>query len=154
MLADDTPDYPMTFFIEIGVTGKLDRSAFEAACKTANERHPLLSSIVVRSWGRLHWVPARSFTIINWCETATGMPSHSERWINLRTNPGVRIWVQCGPNSCRIVFQFHHASTDGIGAIQFIGDIIAFYGVTTAENAAERPKVMDLDLRSLRRRGD
>ncbi len=154
MVADDTPAYPMTYFIEIGVTGNLNRAAFESACQTARNRHPLLAAELRRQWGKWSWVPTCRPTVANWHESPTGMPSHTDRYINLRTEPGLRISTEYRPDASRIVFQFHHASTDGIGAIQFIGDILAAYGRATAESGAEQPQFANLDAACLRRRGE
>ncbi len=42
MVADDRPEYPMTFIVEFEFDGQLDPPAFEAAIDDALQRHPLL----------------------------------------------------------------------------------------------------------------
>jgi hypothetical protein len=154
MVADDTPAYPMTFFIEIGVTGSLNKAAFESACQTARDRHPLLAANIRSRWGRWRWVPTSDSAIVSWHKSPTGMPSNADRHIDLRDECGLRISTEYHPDFSRIVFQFHHASTDGIGAIQFIGDVLAAYGCATAASDAEQPQFANLDAASLRLRGE
>ena len=51
MFADDRTDYPMTFFIDVGLSGSLCRPSFEQALHQALQRHPLLTSRVEPRWG-------------------------------------------------------------------------------------------------------
>jgi hypothetical protein len=46
MLADDRPDYPMTFCFRLRFTGRLDAHLFSAALNAALGVHPLLHAYV------------------------------------------------------------------------------------------------------------
>ena len=53
-----------------------------------------------------------------------------------------------------ILFQFHHAATDGVGAIQFIGDLLSIYGDATAKADEQRPQLAPVAPNCLLRRGE
>ena len=46
MRTDDRPEYPMAFILQLGLSGVIERPAFEAASEEALERHPLLRCVV------------------------------------------------------------------------------------------------------------
>lgn len=66
MLADDQASYPMTFFIEIAVSGNLKKTEFESAFQSAISRHPLLVAVIRRSRLAQRWVPAASPPKVSW----------------------------------------------------------------------------------------
>ena len=153
MLADDRPRYPMGFFIEIEVSGRLQQSEFEMAVKGALSRHPLLDACVQSTWRGKEWIPANDSPRVSWTDDKPALPTISQRFIDLRKEAGVRIFVGFRPEASRVVFQFHHAATDGIGAIQFIGDILAIYGQATCSRSHNAPELEPVDLDSLALRG-
>jgi hypothetical protein len=62
---------------------------------------------------------------------------------------GLRVAV-CQTSTIALVsFQFHHAATDGIGAMQFIGDVLGIYGQLTTAPGGEVPELEPLDQRLL-----
>lgn len=155
MLADDRPAYPMTFFIEIAVSGNLKRTEFESAFQSSLNRHPLLIAVIKRSWLRKEWVPAASHPKVRWNDGFPSQTSTSSRCsLDLKQSPGLRTWVDHEASGSRILFQFHHAATDGIGAIQFIGDLLAHYGRATTTDQAERPSLEPVDSHRLKIRGN
>ncbi|HUG20778.1 MAG TPA: hypothetical protein VMM56_17445 [Planctomycetaceae bacterium] len=154
MYSVDTPQYPMAFFLKAVVTGELRRAEFEQSVRSACERHPLSRAIVRRSLGRLRWVESeREKLPIDWSMEPGGPPLCPDH-LNLNREPGIRIWVRPAGERTEITFEFHHACCDGIGATQFIGDILAFYGQQTAEPDAEQPRLHDLSTELLFRRGE
>lgn len=154
MLADDSRLYPMTFFIQIGLTGDLRREEFEAACAAAVHRHPLLMANVRWKFLRPYWVRATRDTVVQWHDASLPEPSLEQRYIDLKAQPALRVSVAHVPAESIILFQFHHAATDGIGAIQFIGDALSIYGDATAEPDAERPRLVPIEPSCLLRRGE
>ncbi len=153
MLADDRPRYPMGFFIEIVVSGQLRQAEFETAVNLAFARHPLLNACIQSTWRGKQWVPSARTSAIAWNDGEPKLPAVTQRYMDLRREPGVRVCVGYRPEASRIVFQFHHAATDGIGAIQFIGDVLAFYGMATCSRSHAAPEVVPVDLMCLRLRG-
>jgi len=154
MLADDSRLYPMTFFIQIGLTGDLRREEFEAACSAAVQRHPLLMANVRWKYLRPYWVRTTRETVVQWHDASLPEPSLEQRYIDLRIQPALRVSVGHMPAKSTILFQFHHAATDGIGAMQFIGDLLSLYGDATAEPDEERPQLVPIEPNCLLRRGE
>lgn len=151
MLADDRPDYPMAFAIAIEITGDLRRHAFYHAVSAALNRHPMLTCLVRRSWfGRQHWARQHDVgPLLDWREDDSLLERPCGDRIDLSREPGIRIWVRKQPQRSRITFQFHHAATDGLGAMQFIGDLLALYGMETLETGQEAPELVPLDASQL-----
>jgi Condensation domain len=181
MALDDTAAYPMTFVWLIKLKGNLLREPFEQAVQFALERHPLLASRIcpVRGKGPC-WVPvAAPAPQICWRNSRSsqqaGAPSACEasapnaavrKRFDLAREIGLRITVDAtadatasptvdaGGASADVWIEFHHACTDGIGAVQFIGDLLARYGQLTAQEGAELPEIKPLNLDALRARAD
>lgn len=153
MFADDRPDYPMTFFLDVGLSGSLCRPSFERALQQALQRHPLLTSRVESRWTGACWVNSQLAPFIHWSDGDPQIPSPQERFLDLRRTSGLRIWAGLAENRARIVFQFHHAATDGVGAIQFIGDLLAYYSHSTSESAGQVPQLGPLEPERLLQRG-
>ncbi|MBL8809066.1 MAG: hypothetical protein JNM43_02715 [Planctomycetaceae bacterium] len=154
MLRDDRASLPMSFFIEIGLTGALNRPQLELAFHRALQRHPMLSARIRSGWLHDVWVEGTADARISWLNTSDQLPGPSDRWIDLKKNGGLRCWIISADQSHRVIFQFHHASTDGIGALRFIGDLLALYGLATATGDQEHPVLEPIDHHLLPRRGD
>jgi hypothetical protein len=151
--ADDRPSHPMTFYSVYDFLGVVDRAAFEGAVLDALERHPLLSAHVrPAKQGRLCWVAGKpSESIFDWGSLSDPITPRGGERIDLANEIGVRIWVRQGPDRARATFQFHHAATDGIGALRFASDVMAFYG-QRVPNEAEPPRLDELETERLRDR--
>jgi hypothetical protein len=153
MLLDDRPDYPMVFALQLKLSGDIHRPAFESSFEEALARHPLLCALVCGSWRTgLAWKLAEERRpFLDW--DRIGIPigdSRGER-IDLRCEVGLRGWVRQGDGSVEATLQFHHACCDGLGAFQFLADLLAAYGKRTA--LEERPPtLLPCDLPSLLRR--
>ena len=145
MISDDRDRYPMTFFVEISVSGQLLQSEFRQAVEQALSRHPLLTSTVSNSWRGPGWNPTGQTPEILWTEGAPQFCSLESRRMDLKNKLGLRISVGHDDESSRIVFQFHHAVADGIAGIQFIGDVLAFYGIATTGSREDRPELAPVD---------
>lgn len=147
MLADDRSDYPMAFVISIDVTGELCREAFNRALSSTLDRHPLLTAIVRRDcFGRRFWVPQSGLRPwLDWREDKSDLSCPRGDRIDLSRESGIRIWIRKQPGQSRITFQFHHATTDGLGGMQFIGDLLALYGMETLQAGQESPKLEPVD---------
>ncbi len=158
MLADDRADFPMCFFIEIGLLGSLSQECLESAFREAIRRHPLLNANVIRSGFRQFWVESSIFPQPEYCSGNTQSGNVQQRaaelpGIDLKQQPGIRVLVGQNVDGAQIMFQFHHAATDGIGALQFIGDLLAHYGRLTATGDTQRPTPADIDPLALTHRG-
>ena len=156
LLADDRPQYPMAFVIDMTFEGVIDRESFDKALTAALERHPLLQCFVrPAKRGKLCWVSsdgARPY--VHWGQEGEPVELPGSEWINLHDEVGLRIWIRQGPEQAQVTFQFQHVCCDGIGAYRFLGDLLAIYGAQTCEDATKRPVLGDVDLTRLRGRAD
>lgn len=155
MLADDKPDYPMVFVIAVELSGTLRRPEFETSLQTALERHPLLRCRVEwirdREWC---WTPVDSLVPqLDWSRGCGSLDATRAQPIDLTREIGMRVAVCQTSNRAHVSFQFHHAATDGIGGMQFIGDVLGVYGQMTAAPGDEIPELEPLRLQLLAERG-
>ncbi|MBS0203754.1 MAG: hypothetical protein JSS49_12690 [Planctomycetes bacterium] len=153
MYQDDSSDYPMVMVLIIQLKGNLLRDSFEQSVQFALHRNPLLKSVIgkVRGKGPC-WIPVESpQPRIDWRESGTPAGTVQDR-IDLTREIGVRISVDHWPNSSEVMFEFHHACTDGVGGIQFIGDLLGHYGQLTAPAGAELPELQSVQFDRLRDR--
>jgi len=154
MFLDDRPSHPMAFCIELLLEGTLLRSAVEAALAVAISRHPLLRAQVVTRFGRRPvWQSSDRETALEWLSPEQYANLKPQPFLDLKTMPGLRVWAVADPASPRLVFQFHHAAVDGVGALEFIGDLLAVYAQQTSEADEEIPELEPVDFNKLKIRG-
>lgn len=153
MLLDDRADYPMTFAIQARFRGTARRQLFQQAVEQAVLRHPLLGATVRRGpRGRWVWQPAASNSPwIDWSDGDAPIDPRVAARIDLRCQPGFRVWVRTGTLSTTATFQTHHACCDGLGLLQVIGDVLAAYAGACGESVAR--EIDELDPSLLARRG-
>lgn len=153
MWADDRPTSPMSFFVRVLYSGRLDPEAFVAALETALHRHPLLHARVAGNCNReLAWVesPRR----LPWMDVAgEGVPMlfPGSFRMDLRKENGLRVWIRHNGDHGEIRFQFHHACCDGVAANQFLVDVLIAYD-REQRGTAGAPENRPLDVEGLRRR--
>lgn len=126
---EDRPRNPANFLIQIDLDGQVDKERFHRAVATAISCHPLLRARIRRNVrGKRFWLFDGNMPAIVWSEEEVDEFKLSEpERIDLGNSTGVRIWVQARPERSKVLFQFHHACTDGIGAYRFIGDLLSAY---------------------------
>lgn len=143
MLADDSADYPRLFWLVVQLRIRLEESRLRRAIEGAVERHPLLGAVVEFEGDQpRRWVACRE-------------PQYSVRWldaecdaqrivepIDLHCGPGVRFSVERSGDADTLTVGFHHAAADGIGAMQFVRDLLALYD---ADARGSRPVLPGLD---------
>ncbi len=154
MLSDDRPDYPMGFVIEITLSGHLDRAVFESALDLATRRHPLLLATISTSARRLSWQHSNQLPTVQWHEESDTDDSVATGYINLRKKPGLKTVVWHEAEKSRVSFLFHHAVVDGVGAMHFIGDLLAIYGQSTCAFADRQPELSTVISSILNQRGE
>lgn len=135
MLWDDRADYPMTFVVNMEFDGKLDRDAITNALPLALSRHPLLqANVKPAKKNRDCWVAAeRPAVEISWGAIDEPLELPRGEAIDLRQEVGLRVWIRAAEDRCVITTQFHHATCDGIGAYQMLGDWLWFYADLVGE---------------------
>jgi hypothetical protein len=142
-LADDCPEYPTIFLVELEFIGRLDRAAFASALQQAIERHPLLGAVVGDERSKPAWVAGPPVApYLDWADSPAAIAHSDGEYLDLRKYPGLRAWVRLSDHATRLLFQFHHACCDGLASIQFIDDVLVLYATATggSEAALALPK--------------
>jgi hypothetical protein len=156
MALDDTDAYPMTFVLIVRLKGNLLREPFQQAVYIALQRHPLLKSQIchVRGKGSC-WIPvATPAPQICWGNSQFSQQSAVRERIDLASEIGIRISVDSDSDKAEVLFEFHHACTDGLGAVHFIGDLLAHYAQLTTSDGDELPEMEPVNFDALRARED
>ena len=150
MLLDDRPDYPMVFVVQLKLSGEIRRPAFESSFEEALSRHPLLCALLRRpARSGPEWMLAEDQRpAVDWDVLGAAIGSPRGERIDLGSEVGLRVWVRQGDGAAEVTLQFHHACCDGIGALRFIGHLLAAYGTRTA-SADRRPTLHPCDPASL-----
>jgi len=147
MLLDDRARWPMTFFFKVTLHGCLDHATWERAIAEAVVRHPLLNSLLIGDAATGYFWSEPSPAIpptVRW-DGLQGPPTFAEgRTLDLRRQPGLRVWVQGQCDLHTVWFEFHHSCCDGVGAVQFITDCLDAYGAASgAPPKPSRPLLRD-----------
>lgn len=133
MLTDDDPSYPMDSIRLLHFTGFLSHSTLEKAFDALYMRHPFLTKRAERRGFRYVWVPCGRKPEIRWLKAsaesinASGFPSMEP--LHLLEEPGLRVYVVESEteNWTKILLQFHHSVSDGLGEMQLIGELLTHY---------------------------
>ena len=154
MLADDRPGYPMTFVVQARLSGEMQRPALEAALEEVFARHPLLSALVDRSArpGPCWFLEGQNGPRVDWGERHTPVGCPDGERIDLTSEPGLRAWIRRGGGSTELTFQAHHSCVDGLGMLQFFGELLGSYA-RRVEPTGRYPALPPLEPERLRTRG-
>ncbi len=155
MFWDDLQDHPMVFSCLLRLSGEIVRPAFESSLNEAIGRHPLLCALVGHMARKgLVWTLAEHLRpAIDWGVLGAEIRTPRGEGIDLRCEVGLRVWARQGNGQAEVGLQFHHSCCDGTGALRFISDLLAAYGLRTA-SADRRPTLCACDPRVLLQRGD
>jgi len=142
MLKDDRGGYPIVYAFRLHFGGQIDREAFAEGVRFASGRHPLLRSVVK---GR-RWIATDQVPPIYWHGESDPLePAYAER-IDLSREIGVQIFVRQGPQHAAVVFRFHHATCDAMGAYRFFEDLLArYHELVTGESGSLALRELDLE---------
>lgn len=124
---DDRREYPTCFPLELRFSGSLDRNRFATAWIAAIDRHPLLRALVDDSGSRPIWIEGKGeIPEFDWAEEGVAISESGGR-IDLTEKPGIQCWLRIGSASSHVLLRFHHACCDGLGAFQFVEDLLILY---------------------------
>ena len=153
MFVDDRPAHPMTFVVQLHMSGQLDREIFADAVKASLTRHPLLTAIIgPGKGGKDCWIKAPGLKpFLDYGPPNKTIEFPNGEFIDLRKETGLRIFVRHDNENAVITTQFHHATCDGIGSYQYLGDLLYEYAVQTG--ATDLPTPPDLPYKRLKDRG-
>ncbi|MBL8814859.1 MAG: hypothetical protein JNL58_02425 [Planctomyces sp.] len=165
MHVDDRPSHPMVFVMVVTVAGTLQRSDFQQSIDAAISANPLFRSHIRTLPGKgACWVLSQQTT---WpVEWQTIQSTHGQysaaaeefdellpiRAIDLTRECGIQILVQQSELKSRVVFYLHHACCDGLGGLQFIGEVFAFYSRRTTPDGGRSADFQLPDPKQLRLR--
>lgn len=154
MWADDQAAHPMSFFVHVTYSGRLDEAAWHRALDQALCRHPLLRARVAGNRDRdLTWVTSPDpRPAVDCADAAEPMRFADSYRIDLRKENGLRIWIRWSDERGVIRFQFHHSCCDGIAANQFIDDILRAYARTVSGQEGDPVPFSAVDFTRLPRR--
>jgi hypothetical protein len=125
MLTESFLGNDMSFLIWLDTEGDIDRNALNEAGRHTAARHPHTRANVERSRIRgWQWkLDAEIWPTVSWTEDCFAPKPPA----NLKRECGLRIRIAERSQTATILFQFHHACCDGVGAFQWIGDFLAAY---------------------------
>ncbi len=154
MHRDDRASHPMTCGGEFTFEGRFDRPRLESAIEQAYLRNPLFRAIVVRRRNRRwDWTAADSLPHAKWIGSQEPLAYRRAARIDLRSEVGMRVWVQEKVGLSKIIVDFHHACSDGSGALAFVEDILATYASSFANGRKRILGPAKIEPQLLRRRG-
>jgi hypothetical protein len=153
LIYGESVDHPATFYVELHVEGRFHRPALEAALQTAVQRHPLLHAQIHKDGWRESWKAAEGAPCVDWSGAIGSSGSIARRWIDLRNECGLRVWVSNEASRGDVLhLQFHHACCDGLGAGRLIVDLMSAYS-TRVGPVSPKIEVRPPDPRLLKDRG-
>ncbi|MCL2743127.1 MAG: hypothetical protein FWE67_04680 [Planctomycetaceae bacterium] len=134
MFYDDSAEYPMDSFRLLRFNGCLKWNLFEKAVRAVLDVNPLLRSIIKRSKRRgLVWEEMCLDAFMKQCIKLCGKEECDENGVpvperlDIEHQSGFRIYASYTGTTTAVLFQFHHSASDGIGEMEFIGDVLTDY---------------------------
>ena len=129
LIVDDRASYPWNILYRLQFGGRLDRTKFEEALASTLARHWHLRSRVRRRWTQrfVRELAAESpRPRIHWNEHELG------RWprvhkLDAAAGETLEFWVRAGEAHSELLVHVHHVAVDGLGAVQFLGDLLTAY---------------------------
>ncbi len=145
MWRNDRPGYPVVWSVWLELLGALDERLLDEALAQTIEWHPFLAAVVSGRGRKARWTFASSVRHrVEWMADSRSpieLPDISRE-------PGLRIVGSKRGDNAALVFHFNHASCDGVGGIQFLGDLFASYSQLVAGESRAAP-VRSLDIQTL-----
>jgi NRPS condensation-like uncharacterized protein len=141
MVDDDSVDFPMNFTAVWSCEGSVDLDRLQQSLDDVLRNHPLLTSRLENAM----WVSSNNRVVIQQMDCCRD----ESKKVELASGRVVPLKVQlvrCSSGCSEIHMTFHHASCDGIGAMEFCGDVFREYakacsGSTGHQNIPKRKKV-------------
>ncbi len=135
---DDRPDQPMTPVVELHFSTPLNQDALARAIEKVVAKNPMLNSRVVQRPGGLHWELHREAPKLLCAIKEPILIDGKLRPFDLSKEPASRFWYERLGGGSRVVWQLHHAASDGVGMRPVLIDILLYYAIETASDDPER----------------
>lgn len=151
MVAEDRASYPMAFAFCVECTGQVDRSRLQSSFDHALQKQPLLIARLRKGVFSSHWYwePFEGRSIL-WHEDGADARQMINRSPDLDSGVGVELHVAVTREVSKLIFNFHHATCDGLGALQFIESVLVEYELRSND---EQPAEADFDFARRRLEG-
>lgn len=141
MLLDGRDRYPMMCDIEVQLQGSVEQAPFEEALDFALQRAPFFRSIIQEDGSRGPcWHLTDRSPPVEWAEYGVPYEVGYDDLIDLRQTPGLRVYVRRGTVRSSILLHFHHATSDGVGSVSFVEDLLVAYHNATAGSRPVEPR--------------
>lgn len=133
MAKDDSPQYPMTFTFVWTIQGPCKVRIWEQALREAIQLHPLTQCIMSEDprTRKLFWQMTSSIPAVHVMEPSVGAwcPESFKDWqyIDLSRECGLKVGMVSKGDTWQLICTFHHAVSDGIGALEFSSDLFDAY---------------------------
>lgn len=145
LLAEDRVDYPCWIVVNFIFDGRFERGPLQLAFEKVLSRHPLLRSVLRKTWRGLAWQEDSTWCPqIEWIEglAAGEWPKWSR--FDLNKEPGFRLTVIDRNGRSEMISHFHHAICDGKALRDVMYDILNHYAILQGqpvETAVLRPEI-------------
>ncbi len=143
ILADERPNYPMTSLFRFVFRGEADTAALRKALDAVTPLHPLLTARPVLQGRDWTWTPQAGSLALDCGPLGRKLTCPTSVAIDLQREPGMRFWCRTGDDKTELTLQVHHACTDGLGALQFVFDVLAQYHLQLQDVTVDDPKRKD-----------
>ncbi len=138
---EDRPAYPCWILTRSRFTGSFNREALQRAWEFVTVRHPLLRCVVGKNWrGVPVWQPAPQHRpVVQWPKTLA--PSGWPDWTatDLRTTPGIHLFLHEADGRTDLFLHAHHSLHDGAGHFAVIDDLLVHYARELGSDVALTP---------------
>ena len=125
-MADNRVSHPLDFFLCLKFQGKISFESFEQAICRVLPFHPFLNATIQDYGLKWRWNHSSNTApvITHHHKASASESSVSLSAIDLRSEPGVRSVLESFSDGGKMIFQFHHVASDGLGAFGFVRDVI------------------------------
>lgn len=133
MLTDDSIRHPMTFQSRFVFKGEADTSLLRKAFDEVTPLHPMLTATAIQQGGTWTWTHQNRSIPLDCGPLGKKLTCNEQVAIDLNHEAGMRFWCRSGDGQTELTMQGHHACTDGLGALQFVFDVLARYHLLVNE---------------------
>ena len=144
MFLDGRPRYPMLCDVQVELQGTVERGPLEEALAFAVARAPFFRSIIEEDKKQVPvWRLTDRLPTIDWDDYGVPCTDGYDQFIDLRIDIGLRVYVRSGSERSTILLHFHHATSDGVGAMAFVEDLLTAYHNASPNTKTVKPRTLE-----------
>ena len=138
----------MDSFRQLLFSGHLDIDVFLQSIAAVVRWNPMLRSIIKQIGEQYIWEETEIPFLI---QRNRGTDCPIPKRIQIQSEPGFKVYTAEAEGQTRVLLQFHHSVSDGIGEMEFIGDVLTDYNVRiTGQTPPANPRGLDPALLTIR----